>query len=62
MVDYGYEFAYQPGSSADTDSEDMPTDILPMVWLGMKQIITDNSCMRRDLEKLDKGTRINQPV
>jgi len=44
------------------DSEDMPTDILPMVWLGMKQIITDNSCMRRDLEKLDKGTRINQPV
>lgn len=39
------------------ESDDMPTDILPMVWRGMKRIINDNSAMRRDIEKLEIRTK-----
>ena len=38
------------------ESEDMPTDILPMVWLGIKALIHDNTSMKEDISRLDIRT------
>jgi hypothetical protein len=50
------------GNSVDSklqealESEDMPTDILPMVWLGIKALIHDNSSMKEDISRLEIRT------
>ena len=38
------------------DSDEMPKDILPMVWLGIKSIIRDNSSLRDDIQDIQLRT------
>ena len=38
------------------DSDEMPKDILPMVWLGIKSIIRDNSFLRDDIQDIQLRT------
>jgi FtsZ-binding cell division protein ZapB len=46
-----------PELKAAFDSDDMPKDLLPMMWLGIKSIYHNTTAMQADINKLELKTR-----